>query len=122
MQVTKNGGCNPMESPDGRYLYYLKSGDRYLARVPVNGGEEASLLQMGPNSQFTVGTQGVYFIDSADANTLKFRDHETGTIKTLGSLPGPALHGLSVSPDEHWLLYGKGESGGSQLMLLERFR
>ena len=57
-----------------------------------------------------------------DANTLKFLDYGAGSIKVLGTLPDPVVHGLAVSPDEHWLLFVKGESGGSHLMLVERFR
>jgi hypothetical protein len=56
-----------------------------------------------------------------DANALKFLDYGTGSIKVLGILPGHVVHGLAISPDEHWLLYAKNESAGSQLMLLERF-
>jgi Tol biopolymer transport system component len=122
IQITKNGGCNQMESPDGRYVYYLNKGENALWRVPVNGGEEVQLAELGPESQFTVGKHGVYFVASMDANTLKFLDYGAGSIKVLGTLPSHVVHGLAVSPDEHWLLFAKGESGGSHLMLVERFR
>jgi hypothetical protein len=122
IQITKNGGCNQLESPDGRYIYYMNKGDSSLWRVPVDGGEEVQLTELGPNSQFTVGKRGVYFIGSLDANTLKLMDYGTGSIKVLGKLPGRIRHGLCVSPDERWLLYAKGESEGSQLMLVEKFR
>jgi hypothetical protein len=111
-----------MESPDGRYVYYLNKGENALWRVPVNGGEEVQLAELGPESQFTVGKHGVYFVASMDANTLKFLDYGAGSIKVLGTLPSHVVHGLAVSPDEHWLLFAKGESGGSHLMLVERFR
>jgi Tol biopolymer transport system component len=122
LQITKNGGCNQMESPDGRHLYYLSTGNRTLRRVPVDGGEEVQLTQLGAESQFTLGKYGLYFIASMDANTLKFLDYRTGSTKTLGTLPGHVIHGLAVSPDEHWLLYAKDESAGSHLMLVEKFR
>jgi hypothetical protein len=111
-----------MESPDGRYVYYLNKGENALWRVPVNGGEELQLAELGPESQFTVGKHCVYFVASMDANTLKFLDYGTRSIKALGTLPATPLHGLAVSPDEHWLLFAKGESGRSHLMLVERFR
>ena len=111
-----------MESPDGRYLYYLNKGNRLLSRVPVTGGEEVQIAELGGlHGEFTLGKHGVYFIDSFDAATLKFLDYATRSIRVIGTLPGPMIFGLTVSPDEHWLLFGKSDSGGSQLMLVERF-
>jgi hypothetical protein len=42
----------------------------------------------------------------------------------LGVLPGRGLRetGLTVSPDERWLLYAKREVEGSHLLLVEKFR
>jgi hypothetical protein len=56
--------------------------------------------------------------------TLKYLAFATGAIKAIGVLPEPvrAQAGLAVSPDEHWLLYGKSRLEGSQLMLVEGFR
>jgi Tol biopolymer transport system component len=122
IQVTKRGGSNQMESPDGRYLYYLNKGNNALWRVPVTGGEEVQLAELGVEAQFAVGKHGVYFLESMYANTLKFLDYETRSIKVIGPLPGPMIHGLTISPDDHWLLFAKGDSAGSQIRLVERFR
>lgn len=130
MQITKNGGCNQMESPDGHYVYYLGRANSDLRRVPVEGGEETQLVELGPQSNstavggshFTLGNHGVYFFDSVEANTLKFMDYGTRSIKVLGTLPGPIMHGFAVSPDEHWLLYTKVDSAASQLMLVDNFK
>ncbi|MFL6448118.1 MAG: hypothetical protein ACJ746_10585 [Bryobacteraceae bacterium] len=48
----------------------------------------------------------------------------TDATKVLAVLPGPVFQdrGLAVSPDEHWLLCGKDEFAGSQLMLVEGLR
>jgi Tol biopolymer transport system component len=121
VHITKNGGCNQMESPDGRYVYYLNKSNSALWRVPVTGGEEVQLAELGPEAQFTLGKHGVYFLQSIYANTLKFLDYQTRSIKVVGTLPGPMIHGLAVSPDEHWLIYAKSDSGGSQLRLVEKF-
>jgi hypothetical protein len=53
---------------------------------------------------------------------LKFMDYKTRSIEVIGPLPGPMIHGLDLSADEHWLLYGKSDSAGSQLRLVEKFR
>ena len=121
VQITKHGGCNQLESPDGRYVYYLNKGNIALWRVSINGGDEVELAQLGPESQFTLGKNGAY-LNSRDSNTLKFLDYRTGSIKLLGTLPGTFGPGLAVSPDGRWLLFGRGESEGSQLMLVDKFR
>lgn len=124
IQITKKGGCNQMESADGADVYYLKPDERALWRVPANGGEETEVLALKSSAEFRLGTHGAYFIGTAAPATLKYLDFATGAVKTLGTLPGPVhlATGLAVSPDEHWLLYGKGEVEGSQLMLVEKFR
>jgi Tol biopolymer transport system component/DNA-binding winged helix-turn-helix (wHTH) protein len=126
VQLTKNGGCNQLESVDGAYVYYLKSGDRELWRVPTAGGRESRMLAVTHRMQFALGKCGAYLTDSAATGILKYFDFATTSMKVLGRLPGPLFQdrGLAVSPDEHWLLYGKdkGEVAGSQLMLVDGFR
>jgi Tol biopolymer transport system component len=124
IQLTKNGGCDHMESADGAYVYYLKPDERALWRVPSDGGEESQVLALAHRTQFALGTRGAYFMETIAPAILKYLDFATGGTKVLGKLPGPVLsdNGLAVSPDEHWLLYGKDEFAGSQLMLVEGFR
>ena len=113
-----------IESADGAYVYYLKLGDRELWRAPAGGGQEFQVLASTHKMHFTLGRHGAYFIETGVPANLKYLDFATGAIKVLGMLPGPVVHhrGVAVSPDEHWLLYGKNEFVGSQLMLVEGFR
>lgn len=115
-----------MESADGAYVYYSKSRDRELWRIPAAGGQESQLLALAHATQFALGIHGTYLIEAIAPVTLKYFDFATGATKVLGVLPGPVFqdHGLAVSPDEHWLLYGKDkdEVAGSQLMLVEGSR
>lgn len=124
MQLTKNGGCNQQESADGAYIYYLKSGDRELWRVPTAGGQESQVLALTHRMQFALGIDGAYLIETVAPATLKYFDFSTAGAKVIGMLAGSVFQdrGLAVSPDEHWLLYGKDEVAGSQLMLVEGFR
>jgi Tol biopolymer transport system component len=121
IQVTRNGGVDSFESPDSAYVYYGNS-ENALWRVPAAGGDETELL--GPNSMmdFTVTKKGVYLVDGQPAPNLKFLDIRTRLLRKIGSLPGPFVSGLAISPDERWLLYSKGEAAGSQLMLVDNFR
>lgn len=52
----------------------------------------------------------------------RFLSFVTGESKTILTIQKPTALGLSVSPDEHWLLYSQVDQGGSDLMLAENFR
>ena len=123
IQITRNGGCDPMESADGAYLYYLSSDNRALFRVPPSGGQETLVLAAKGEIQFRLGMRGAYFVDPGEPRTVKYLNFTTGATKAIDMLPEPvhSQTGLAISPDEHWFLYGKSQLEGSQLMLVEKF-
>ncbi len=100
IQITKKGGCEAIESADGKNIYYLKD-DTTLWKVPSAGGEETQIsgFRYGYGVQFTLGKNGVYFLDSFQATTLKFIDFRSNSVRIAAKLPGPVASGLSVSPD-----------------------
>jgi Tol biopolymer transport system component len=124
IQMTKNGGYNQVESTDGAYVYYLKLDDRSIWRVPAGGGQETLVLEGTGAIQFALGMHGAYLVDSDAPATLKYLAFTTGAVKIVGVFAQPVHYqsGLAVSPDEHWLLYGRTQIEGSQLMLVEGFR
>ena len=134
VQVTKNGGYNPVESPDGKFVYYAQQ--RYepgLWRVPVSGGEEVCVLpslQRASQRKWDVVDEGVYFLELEDAPSrqsnwsLKFFRFDTGRVARVTELERPPEPWLpfDVSPDGTWFLLAETEQGGSDLMLVENFR
>ena len=74
VQVTKSGGYNPVESPDGRFLFFGKGeGKPGLWKISVEGGEETAVLPdlsaAGGGGQWDVTDNGVYFVAfAADAS------------------------------------------------------
>jgi Tol biopolymer transport system component len=66
-QVTSGGGFAPLESPDGRFVYYAKGvAERGLWRVPVEGGKESVVLEdLDPDywGYWVVVDDGIYFVD-----------------------------------------------------------
>jgi Tol biopolymer transport system component/DNA-binding winged helix-turn-helix (wHTH) protein len=123
IQVTQNGGCQAMESADGETLYYFQDEESFW-KVPAHGGKETEIAAFprGYGSQFTLAKTGAYFIDSRNITTLKFLDFRSDSVKLVAKLPGPVGDGIAASPDGQWLLYGKNDSAGSQLMLVEKFQ
>ena len=66
-QVTRNGGTESFESPDGKTLFYTKGGfaDPGLWSMPVDGGEERVLPQLSSvvSGCWAIADRGLYFVD-----------------------------------------------------------
>jgi dipeptidyl aminopeptidase/acylaminoacyl peptidase len=123
VQVTRSGGAAALESPDGKYIYYVKEpSPPGLFRMPAEGGEETQVL---PNSaevfwcNFGVTTKGVYFIH--DAKTIRFLDTATGKISTLANLDKLNVS-ICVSPDDTYVVSAQRDRKTMDLMLVENFR
>jgi WD40-like Beta Propeller Repeat len=123
VQVTKNGGTYATESPDGSFLYYLRSSQQEatteLWRIPVQGGEEMRILASVWPQIFAVVERGIYFFSGKDRPSLQFFDlaiYKSEMVARLKDSGGSVLPGLSVSPDGRWLLYSRWEGRGSDLI------
>ena len=121
VQITQKGGLSPLESPDGKFLYY--SSHSRLWKVPVGGGPETQALEsLNHPSVFAVVHDGIYFIPKprlpgdASIQFLRFAD---GRIQRIASIEKPPFVGLSVSRDGRFLLYTQVDQEGSDLMLVE---
>ena len=129
--MTRQGGFEPVESPDGRRLYFTQDrGSSSIWRMPSGGGAEEPLFdfhQKGYSRMWTVTNEGVYFAvaSSNTQSTIKFFNFSTGTEKTVAELdrilPG-GVSGLTISPDGKWLLLPLFAQRGSDLMMIENFR
>jgi Tol biopolymer transport system component len=128
VQITHNGGHAPLESPDGKVLYYAKSTPRGLAvwRVPVDGGEEVEVLAgISDWSNYLPVDKGIYFTpftQSVVGTTIQFLSFADGKIKTITPLAKPVFLGLTISPDGRSLLYTQLDQINFDLMLVENFR
>lgn len=125
VQVTKHGGYVAFESLDGRFLYFAKDlGQTSLWRVPVGGGEETRILESVTGRAFTLGSKGVYFVElnTAGTSAVQFLSFVTGKVTTIAVIHRPVGFGLSVSPDERFILYTQADQVGSNLMLVENFQ
>jgi Tol biopolymer transport system component len=130
-QVTKNGGSDAKESPDGKNVYYIKRGNATgIWQLPVQGGEESlvvDLLEAGYIRYWTPTNEGIYFVTkkTTPKPTIQFFDFATRRLAQVGQLDKPPLvgfPGLSISPDGHSVLYALIDQSGSDIMLVENFR
>ena len=132
IQVTSNGGRNPLESPDGRSVYYTKTGAApkpSIWRVPVGGGPEEPVIEFTSSAArgFDLNAEGLYFVDQLEGPDSPWvvNRYEPGTrkitqIAELPYTPSPGSLGISVSPDGRWILSVE-HSSDWDLILVENF-
>jgi Tol biopolymer transport system component len=133
IQVTKQGGQAPTESPEGGLLYYAKNTAPAssmpafsIFRMSMEGGEETLVVEGLSNStNFVVANRGVYFVavgHSPEQTSIDFVESGTGARTKIVNLGKIAWWGAALSPDQQTLLYSMVDSAGSNLMLVDGFR
>ena len=124
--VTKHGGTYGVESPDGRFVYYLRSWEEAksteLWRVPIGGGEEIRIVESVCPQFFSVVERGIYFFSGWQNPSVQLFNFATRKVETVATVKGDMAYGFSVSPDSRWLLYAAYGPSSSDLMLVENFR
>jgi serine/threonine protein kinase len=127
-QVTKQGGREAFESPDGRFVYYGKGlGLTSLWRVPAAGGEEVKVLEPIMQGYWAVSDQGVWFLNpNVRANTtIEFFNFSTARatrVVTTDKSVRFGFPGFAVSPDGKWLLLALDDQNESDIMVMDNFR
>jgi Tol biopolymer transport system component/DNA-binding winged helix-turn-helix (wHTH) protein len=134
VQVTHTGGFEAFESPDGKYLYFVKASySRGLWRIPIEGGS-ASLISEADTvtpGGWAVGATGIYWLDfpiSGRSNPPSFiklyrlADRKVIDLGTVQRHVISSATGLSVTKDERWLLWSQLDRNVSDLAMIEGFR
>ena len=130
VQVTRGGGQEPMESPDGAFVYYTKPREpRIIWRVPINGGDEEQVLERDHSGKgrWEITEKGIYLLNDegrAGANRIEFFSFATKKVETVAWLAEDTDSlGLqfTVSPDERWVAYDRIDSVHSDIMLVDGF-
>lgn len=124
VQITRGGGVDPMESMDGKTLYYFKSqSDPGIWSVPVSGGEERMLIAGVLMEQWAVTSLGILYLDRlvhAAHTPVKAFDPASGTSRALTSVPCANYCVLfTATPDGRRLLWGAIERDQSDTRLVE---
>ncbi len=128
VQVTRKGGREALESPDGRLVYYTKLGVPGVYRVPVEGGEEVQAVGQGQQGCWALGQRGagLYLLKADATPTVEFYDFATRRSALIGEIPRARIFtvagALAVSPDDVWILYVQLDRDDSDIVLVENFR
>jgi Tol biopolymer transport system component len=134
IRLTHNGGFEPRESPDGRYLLYLDrapvslatDGTARLMRLPLTGGQAELVLERVRPFQWSVTDTGIVFVtrepDFDAIDTFRFSDRRVARVGRLGfRIPRIFMH-MTASRDGRWALAAKMVRFDSDLMRLDNFR
>ena len=131
VQVTPHSGFFGQESPDGRFLLPHEDvglprsvvGEPDLADAGGRGDEMLVVKGIKSYRNFVVGRRAIYYAHSeAGRDAIRVHDLSTGRSKVVLELPKPIASGLSLSPDERYLLYSQVDDEGSELMRVDNFR
>ena len=108
VQLTKQGGFDPIESVDGKTVYYTRFYEAGIWKVPSGGGAEMKVIadrpQIGFWGHYGVSTMGLYFLDN-DAEPrpaidfYNFATQHISTVLTLDEHPARLQPSLSVNAD-----------------------
>jgi Tol biopolymer transport system component len=126
IRLTRNGGISPVESSDGRFLYYCKFEHGGIWRMPLGGGEETEVLsdiEGGGWPNWALGNEGIYFLKFSEFPnvTINFHDFATGTNSVVSKLEKEPGWGLSLSSDGKSIVYLQREFAESDIMLVKNF-
>jgi serine/threonine protein kinase len=126
VQVTKQGGREAFESPDGRFVCYAKENVPGLWRMPAEGGEAAQVLGQVRQGAWAVWEQGVYFLDpdarpSLSVESYSFAAGGTTRVTTIEKELFWSGPGITAAPDGRWILYAQNDQTESDIMLVEDF-
>jgi Tol biopolymer transport system component len=131
-QLTKTQSSMPIESPDGQYVYFVRTTEDMvrLWRIRMDGSDEEMLSAVPPlrsnGYEWWLSETGIYFWAYPNGKPeVDFLDLRTSRIRrtyTPDKPPAPWLGGLSVSPNGKLLVYSRIDELASDLTLIENFR
>jgi Tol biopolymer transport system component/serine/threonine protein kinase len=129
VQLTHDGGFDPVAAPDGRTVYYLHGGDKpSMWAVGTEGGVESRVFDANLTQwNWAAVGRGIYFLEGkrGEPYTLEFFDVKTRRTTPLGTLGrsgrSSLILGLTVAPDERSVLYAQRDKLDLDLMLVENF-
>jgi dipeptidyl aminopeptidase/acylaminoacyl peptidase len=133
VQLTQQRGAgDPVESADGKYVFYvLYRMRRSIWRVPVAGGEEEEFIvpehELGRTALIPV-RKGVYYTEwsrgtrSTVVSFYDFAAKQNSTPFRIKTSDFSDDAGFSISADGKYILYPRVDQSETNLMLIENFR
>jgi Tol biopolymer transport system component len=128
IQITTTGGARPLESFDGKKIYYRSDlQPKEIWSIDVDGGSPTKVAEPvhAWPADFTITANGLYYLappHSGDLRFIRFLNFVTGLDKPVAVTNRPFAFGMSASPDGSYLLLAQIDETRSDLMLIKDFR
>ncbi len=126
-QLSRQGGDEPFESSDGKFIYYYKA--HGIWKVPVGGGDETQVLDHTMRGHWALLPQGICLFNpiASPGPALEFFSFATHQLEKFATLPGDITGSfeepaLTASPDGRWVLYDRADHVESGIQFVENFR
>jgi Tol biopolymer transport system component/DNA-binding winged helix-turn-helix (wHTH) protein len=124
-RITSGGGTGPVESPDGKTLYFGHPvREKGIWKMPVQGGAAAQVTGAYKDwSSYAVAAEGIFYVPAADSRSqglIQFLSFSTGRSRPV-VVSDRLTGGLSLSPDRRFLVFVQQAQNSSDLMLIENF-
>ena len=115
----------PLESSDGTLFYAHENPEKGIWKIPVGGGNAEQVTGPTGRPNFTLGAGGIYYASAPETPTrqlIRFLSFSTGQSRPV-VVANQGINGLgmSLSPDERYLLFTQRDHAGSDLMIVKDF-
>lgn len=130
VQLTKANAFAPLESPDGRYLYYFSFGENgEVRRLPLRdgipiGAESRIVSGLKPRDwgNWAPGNGGIYYIPQSSGGrpVIQYLDFASGIVRNVHVLQNSPVYGnsgLALSPDGKVILFAEIDQDSSNIFL-----
>jgi len=117
----------PIESSDGRTLYYpSRYSDASLMMLALDRPGAApqavpGMPKLSEQSQWVVAKEGIYFTSQDRPRAVCFYDFATRQAHEVFTAENDLHEGMSLSPDGRYLLYSQINESGASIMLVNDF-
>lgn len=123
-QVTHSGGMDPVESEDGRQLYYMKPYSTGIWRILLPNGAEEQILDKAV-AGFGIAQEQLFFLETSDhgghRQTLLAMDLESRRIEPIFIDEARYAQSMAVAPDGRSVLVSRYEDESADLMIVNGF-
>jgi Tol biopolymer transport system component len=125
-RITGTGGLRPLASPDGKNVFYLAHDGTGVRSVPAGGGPStlaAAPVHRYPNG-FTLTSQGLYYgapPHSNESRFVMFTSFSGGITRPVALVRYPFYVGMSVSPDERYIVFDLADQFDRDLLVVKDF-